>query len=65
MFSSKARHVQADSAVIKHLESKHQGKSEDKPLSDYLNVEILKHIENGSPGVLRREPSLPVMKERF
>ena len=41
-FSSKIRHVQADSAFIKHLESKHEGKSEDKTFSDYFKDDILK-----------------------
>ena len=41
-FSSKTRKVEAESAFVKHLESKHDGKEEGKEFSDYYEVEILK-----------------------
>ena len=41
-FSSKSRKVQVESAFIKHLESSHEGKDDEKMFEDYFEIEILK-----------------------
>ena len=41
-FNSKSAHIQAESAFVKHLLSKHGGKEGDKSFEDYFKVEIIK-----------------------
>ena len=41
-FNSKTEKIRTESAFIKHLESKHQGRTSNKSFSDYFKIEILK-----------------------
>jgi hypothetical protein len=41
-FNSKTEKIRVESAFIKHLESKHQGRASNKSFSDYFKIEVLK-----------------------
>ena len=41
-FNSKTEKIRVESAFIKHLESKHQGRASNKSFSDYFKIKVLK-----------------------
>ena len=41
-FNSKTEKIRVESAFIKHLENKHQGRASNKSFSDYFKIEVLK-----------------------
>ena len=41
-FKSKTEKIRIESAFIKYLKSKHQGRASNKSFSDYFNIEIMK-----------------------
>ena len=41
-FNSKTEQIRIESAFMKHLESKHQGRASNKSFSDYFKIEVLK-----------------------